>query len=402
MKSYNNLYEPMLETEYLRKCFTDAAKGKRKRNDVKEVLENLDAEIENLRRILQEETFTPEKHEPCIINEHNCHKTRQIIKPNYKYEQVMHHCVIGQFKKVVMNGLYEFSCGSIPERGVHYGKKHLRKWVDSYEGKRLYVLKMDVHHFFESIDHGILKRMLAEVIRDKRFLRLLYVIIDANEVGLPLGFFTSQWFANFYLKRFDHYVKQELKADYYIRYMDDMVILGRNKKKLRRMREAIQTYLQRELNLTLKGDWQVFRFEYTDKDGRTKGRFIDFMGFCFHQDRTTMRKTILQRARRKALRIGAKEKITWYDASAMISYMGWFTHTDTYGYYLQYIKPTVNVKKLKKIVSKHQRKERENERLDADTRNAAGETGGNRHNIITDDRIFAPEHYAGAAGGGRG
>lgn len=402
MRSYNNLYEAMLETEYLRKCFTDAAKGKRKRNDVKAVMENLDVEVENLRKILQEETFTPDKHEPCIINEHNCHKTRQIIKPNYRYEQVMHHCIIGKFKQVVMNGLYEFSCGSIPGRGVHYGKKYLRRWLDSYNGKRFYVLKMDVHHFFESIDHDILKGMLAAVVRDRRFLRLLYEIIDANEAGLPLGFFTSQWFANFYLKRFDYYVKQELKADHYIRYMDDMVILGKNKKKLRRMREAIQEYLNRELKLTLKGDWQVFRFEYTDKVGRTKGRFIDFMGFCFHQDRTTMRKTIIQRARRKALRIATKDKITWYDATAMISYMGWFTHTDTYGYYLKYIKPTVNVKKLKKIVSKHQRKERENERLDDDTRNAAGETGGNRHNIIADDCISAPEHYAGAAGGGRG
>lgn len=100
MKSYNNLYEPMLENGYIRKCFTDAAKGKSKRNDVEEVMSNLDEEIEKLKSILREESFRPAKHEKCVINENNCHKTREIIKPDYKYEQVIHHCLIGQFKRL--------------------------------------------------------------------------------------------------------------------------------------------------------------------------------------------------------------------------------------------------------------------------------------------------------------
>lgn len=389
MKSYNNLYEPMLESSYIRKCFTDAAKGKSKRNDVEEVMSNLDEEIEKLKSILREESFRPAKHEKCVINENNCHKTREIIKPDYKYEQVIHHCLIGQFKKIVMNGLYEFSCGSIPGRGVHYGKRYMKKWLSSYEGKKIFVLKMDVHHFFESVDHDILKQMLAKVIRDKRFLNLLYIIIDANEKGLPLGYFTSQWLANFYLKAFDHYVKEELKAEHYIRYMDDMVILGKNKKKLRKMREVIQTYLRNNLKLELKYDWQVFRFEYTAKDGKTRGRFIDFMGFCFHENRITMRKTILQRARRKALKIAKKERITWYDATAMLSYMGWFTHTDTYAYYEHYIKLNVNVRKLKRIVSKHQRKENQRERVEETNGNTGGTSGRSGQRIISDNCIPA-------------
>lgn len=306
----------------------------------------------------------------------------------------------------------------------------MRKWLDSYDGKKFFVLKMDVHHFFESINRRILKRKLKAVIRDKRFYRLLCILIEHDKIalvakiltdagveidaeqtktlvgciafddisgalevlreigiagamfeelkiiieemrkGVPLGYFTSQWFGNFYLKALDHYIKEELHAEHYMRYMDDMVILGKSKKKLHKMHRAIETYLNDNLDLEIKGDWQVFRFEYpVMKDGKpvldenrkqvTKGRMLDFMGFQFHHDRTTIRKSNIEAARRKANHISKQDKISWYNASVMLSYMGLFKHTDTYNYYIEYIKPKINVKKLKRIVSKHSRKENE-------------------------------------------
>ena len=165
-----------------------------------------------------------------------------------------------------------------------------------------------------------------------------------------MGYFTSQWFGNFYLKALDHYIKEELHAEHYMRYMDDMVILGKSKKKLHKMHRAIETYLNDNLDLEIKGDWQVFRFEYpVMKDGKpvldenrkqvTKGRMLDFMGFQFHHDRTTIRKSNIEAARRKANHISKQDKISWYNASVMLSYMGLFKHTDTYNYYIEYIKP---------------------------------------------------------------
>lgn len=132
---------------------------------------------------------------------------------------------------------------------------------------------------------------------------------------------------------------------------------------------------------------------------------LDFMGFQFHRDRITMRKSTIQRARAKAFRIKAKDKATWYDAAVMLSYMGWFDHTDTYDYYLKYIKPNVNVKKLKKVVSKHQRKENERERLENSNGNTAGASGGGGQGVIADNGISAKGHSAGRAerdGGFRG
>lgn len=421
---------------------TDTTKTKEKRSDeVDSENEDLDAEDN-----MQEQSSVS----PVNV----IYQTAEDGLGDYKYEQVIHHCAIGQFKPIVMNGLYEFSCGSIPDRGVHYGKKYMRKWLDSYDGKKFFVLKMDVHHFFESINRRILKRKLKAVIRDKRFYRLLCILIEHDKIalvakiltdagveidaeqtktlvgciafddisgalevlreigiagamfeelkiiieemrkGVPLGYFTSQWFGNFYLKALDHYIKEELHAEHYMRYMDDMVILGKSKKKLHKIHAAIETYLNDNLDLEIKGDWQVFRFEYPvfdkggnpvlDKDGKrvTKGRMLDFMGFQFHHDRTTIRKSNIEAARRKANHISKQDKISWYNASVMLSYMGLFKHTDTYNYYIDYIKPKINVKKLKRIVSKHSRKENKHDRLEKGDRNTAGQAGGGRQDIV--------------------
>lgn len=245
-----------------------------------------------------------------------------------------------------------------------------------------------------SYNTAIMQRILQEIGITGAMFDELKEIIEEMRKGVPLGYFTSQWFGNFYLKALDHYIKEELHAEHYMRYMDDMVILGKSKKKLHKIHAAIETYLNDNLDLEIKGDWQVFRFEYPvfdkggnpvlDKDGKqvTKGRMLDFMGFQFHHDRTTIRKSNIEAARRKANHISKQDKISWYNASVMLSYMGLFKHTDTYNYYIDYIKPKINVKKLKRIVSKHSRKENEHDRLEKGDRNTAGQAGGGRQDIV--------------------
>ena len=115
-----------------------------------------------------------------------------IEKPRYNYEQVIHHIVVAACYDIFMKGMYEFSCGSVPNRGAHYGKRYIEKWIQTDKKNCKYVLKMDIRHFFESIDHDVLKGWLAKKIRDKRMLYILELIIDGSEVGLPLGFYTSQ------------------------------------------------------------------------------------------------------------------------------------------------------------------------------------------------------------------
>lgn len=384
----------MLDQAYIEACFFSASKGKRCRRDVADILDNLPKHVERVREMMESESFVPGNHEIAIINESSSRKVRRIVKPNYAYEQVVHHMFVGQFAPIVMHGFYELSCGSIPKRGVHYAKRYIEKWIYKRRGRRFYVLKMDIHHFYESIDRDILKEMLRKDIRDDRFYRLACKIIDYDGEehgrGLPLGFYSSQWFANYYLKKLDHYIKQDLGAENYLRYVDDMVIFGSNKRKLHRMRKDIETYLS-GLHLELKGNWQVFRFE--EADG-THGRALDFLGFVFHRNRTTIRKSILRAARRKANRIWKAGRPTWYSSTQMLSYCGWFFRASAYGYFKRYILTRVNIRRLKKVVSKHS-KEKQYERLARNNFRRLADTG--RHDILADYGLF---EETGQTGGG--
>lgn len=368
MKSYNNLFEKMLDLENIKTCIkkaTDSQK-KRKRPVVKKILANLDqAALEVRELILNGYEF----HESniAIINESSQRKERLIAKPKL-LDQIVHHVLMSVFRDIVLNSLYEHVYGSIPGRGPQkQAKRFMKKWIKRYKNKRFYVFKCDIHHFYDSVDHDVLKNKLQRKINDERYLKMLFDLIDSYGPGLPKGYYSSQWFANFYLLEFDHFVKNEIMAPNYMRYMDDMVILCRNKRQLRKMKEAIEAYLNDQLKLTLKGNWQIFRF--VDKDNKN-GRDIDFMGMRFFRTKVILRKSLLKRIYRKALKLNKKREqykqgigtgVTYRDAMSMLSLLGWTRHTDVYNYYQKWLKPLINRRYLRKKVAAHSRAEIANE-----------------------------------------
>lgn len=425
MKSFRINQEEMLSHNSIEQSFLKPSRGKRNREDVKRALDNIEEEIAFVYNMVSNREFKPRYHKPVKINEKNYQKVRTIIKPDYCYEQVIHHLVVSAIREPIEHGMYEYVLGSIPGRGAHMGKDAIEKWIKNDPVNTKYVFKMDIRHFFESVDHDILKAWLAKKFRDSYILEILYLIIDGVEMGLPLGFYTSQWLANFLLQPLDHYIKEELHVKYMTRYMDDIVCFGRNKKELHRVRREIQRYMEERLNLTMKNNWQVFRFEYeveeysimceslkelenlrydlekhrirhTSKMYKRKrrvfvkaasvkskgevfesildkhhaesevvrmtyGRPLDYMGFEFHRNRTIMRKGIMVRLVRKAEQVSKQERINPKDAGSLLSSMGWCEHTDCYGLYESRIKPIVSIKKLKHVVSKNQRRLNERE-----------------------------------------
>jgi len=320
--------------------------------------------------MLAEKTYTIQRHKAIKIYDGSSKKERLIIQPRYKYEQIIQHAIIQVLEPIFMRGMYEFSCGSIPGRGGHFGKRHIEKFIKRNNDSDIkYVLKMDIHHYYQSIDINILKEKFKKIIHDEDMLYAINLVLDSNiaehegkeiSMGLPIGFYTSQWFANWFLQDFDHLVKEKMHIKCYVRYVDDIVLFNKSKKELHKDFEIIKKYLN-SLNLEIKDNWQVFKFEYTTSKGKEIGRPLDFMGFKFYRDKTTLRKSILLKATRKARRIGAKKKITWYDASQFMSYMGWFKCTDTHDAYLKHIKPCLNIEACKKIISKRQQKINEGE-----------------------------------------
>lgn len=353
MKSYNHLMETVLSRDNIILAINKAAKGKRDRKRVQYVLSDIDKAVEHYQRFAI--GFKQRKKPPKTINDGIKCKKRQIIVPSFD-EQVLHHMIVNTLEPIIRHGMYEHVHGSLPKRGPMAGKKQIEKWMRKDKKNCRYCLKMDIKSFFGSIPHYLLLEYMRKYIKDVRFMRLIEEVLSATDIGLPLGFHTSHWLANWYLQGLDHYIKEELGAVHYIRYMDDMVILGSNKRKLHKMRALIDEYLRKELGLKLKENYQVFKLEYVDKHGRIRGRDLDFMGFRFHYNRTTMRKAIMYRMCRKAQRISRKEKPTIHDCKQMMSALSWLKNTDTYNMYLKYIKPYVNFQYMKRRISRYDRR----------------------------------------------
>lgn len=130
-KSVNNLYKPMLEHSNVEQKFHKAAKGKTERPDVAVILEptNIQRHVKNVVEQLEntapegydvphpEKAWKPSRHGKVCINEGTSRKVRMIEKPRYNYEQVIHHIVVSACYDIFMKGMYEFSCGSVPNRG---------------------------------------------------------------------------------------------------------------------------------------------------------------------------------------------------------------------------------------------------------------------------------------------
>lgn len=239
-----------------------------------------------------------------------------------------------------MKGMYNYNCGSVPKRGTSYGQKALRKWLDIDYKNTKWCLKMDIHKFYPSINNKYLKLKFRRKIKDKDCLWLIDTIIDSNQ-GQPIGFYTSQWFANFFLEDLDHLIKEKLGVKYYVRYVDDLVLLGSNKRKLHKIRIEVEKHLK-SIGLELKPNWQVFK---------VNDRAIDFLGLRFYRNKTTLRKRNALRTRRRVRKIAKKGYLNEKDASAIISYWGWVKRSDSYHYYHKHIKPYVSIKLARKVVS---------------------------------------------------
>lgn len=358
MKSYKHLFEIASSDEMIINALNDASKYKRRRPNVRKIFKNPDKYIKRFREWLLVGEYEPIEHVATTINDGFLLKKRIVIQPRFYPEQWAQHIVVKTLTPIFMHGMYEFSCGSIPNRGIHHGKKHLEKFIRENKSEIKYVLKLDIRHFYESVNIDLLKARFKEYIHDEKMLNLIFFVLDSNVAvldgeiynkGLPIGFYTSQWFANWFLQPFDHFIKEQLKVKCYVRYMDDIVLFGRNKKELHQKLLQIKQYLA-NMDLQIKDNWQIFRFDYVDKNGHRRGRFIDFMGFKFYRDKTTIRGKIFVRALRKARRIKEKPNPTWYDASQILSYTGWFKHTDTYNAFQNYIVKNVNLETMKNLI----------------------------------------------------
>ena len=310
MKRIGNLYSRICSIENLELADQIARKGKQNSYGIRLHDKNRKANIENLHRSLLDKTFKTSDYSLFNLKTDNG-KVREIARLPYFPDRIVHHAVMNVLEPIWVSVFTQDTYSCIKGRGIHRAVRKLKTVLKSDLKGTKYCLKMDVRKFYPSVDHAILKQIIRKKIKDADLLWLLDEIID-SAAGVPIGNYLSQYFANLYMAYFDHWVKEELHCKYYFRYCDDMVILGANKEDLHELHLLISEYLAKNLNLQVKGNWQVFPLDQ---------RGIDFLGYRFYHTHTLLRKSIKQAFARQC----AKR-----DYPSMASYYGWASHCNSY------------------------------------------------------------------------
>ena len=284
-----------------------ARKGKLKQPGVLAHDKNWDENILKLHEMLINKTYKTSEYTTFTIFEP---KERVIFRLPYFPDRIVHHAVMNILEPIFVSTFTTDTYSCIKQRGIHAAAFGVRRALRDIPGTQ-YCLKLDIRKFYPSIDHDVLKALLRRKIKDTDLLWLLDGIIDSAD-GLPIGNYLSQYFANFYLSYFDHWIKECLKVKYYFRYADDLVILSDNKPYLHQLLFDIRTYLKEELGLIVKDNYQVFPVDQ---------RGIDFVGYVFYHTHTMLRKGI----KKSFARMMTGNKNT----QSIASYRGWAIHCDS-------------------------------------------------------------------------
>lgn len=307
MKRYNNLYDIICSIENLHWADQIARKGKAKQYGVISHDKNRDANIIALREMLICQTYKTSAYTTFKIYEP---KERLVYALPFFPDRIAHHAIMNVLKPIFCNTFTADTYSCIEGKGIHGAVRNMKSALKDVEGTQ-YCLKMDIRKFYPSISHPILKQLLRRKIKDVRTLWLLDEIIDSAD-GVPIGNYLSQYFANFYLSGFDHWLKEVKKVKYYFRYADDLVILAPDKESLHQLRRDIQEYLRTKLRLEVKGNYQVFP---------VSDRGIDFVGYVFYHTHVRLRKSIKQNF--------ARMLVIRKNPASLAAYNGWLKHCNS-------------------------------------------------------------------------
>lgn len=318
MKRYGNIYEKICEYDNLKLAHHNARKGKTWYKEVQKVDKNEEFYLLELQKSLINKTYKTSEY--IIFNIVDKGKEREIYKLPYFPDRICQWAIMLQIERIIISTFTDFSCAAIPNKGIHYASNLLGKYMKNEEDTT-YCLKMDIKKFFPNINHGILKQLLRKKFKDEDLLWLLDEIIDSvhEDSGIPIGNYISQYLANFYLTYFDHWLKEEKKLKYVIRYMDDIVILHHSKEHLHQIRKEIQEYLCEKLLLELKDNYQVFP---------TRVRGVDFVGYRHFGDYKLLRKTTAKQFKRKMRKINKYKTLSYSNICTINSYKGWLKWAD--------------------------------------------------------------------------
>ena len=247
MKRIGFLFDQTFTLESLYQAWEDASRGKRAKRATLEFSRNLGSNLAALHAELHAGTYCPQPYTIFMVYEP---KPRTIYAPAFR-DLVVQHAIYRLVYPIFNRGFIDQSFACRKGKGTHaaadYAQAALRA---SAPGS--YLLQLDIRKFFYRIDRTVLRRLIERKIKDVRFVNVMMQFAEYGEaVGIPIGNLLSQTYALIYLDPLDHYIKRELGARRYCRYVDDFVIFGWTRERCLAALEKIKTFLATSLNLEL-------------------------------------------------------------------------------------------------------------------------------------------------------
>lgn len=344
LKKLSGLYEKIYDFENLYQAYREARKSKRFRDDVLQFSSNLEENLIQIQNELIYREYKVGRYREFFIYDP---KKRLIMALPFK-DRVVQWAIYRQINPILDKQFIYDSYGCRVGKGTHKAADRLQYWMRQVARKpvKYYYLKLDITKYFYRINHQILMEILQKKIDDPDLLWLLSTIINCEntkfglpldadpdecapedrlaDVGMPIGNLTSQMFANLYLNELDQYAKHQLRLHYYIRYMDDIIILHHDKKYLHAVKDDIERFLNNNLALHFNGKTAI----------RPISCGIEFVGFrIWPTHRKLKKKTVLKMKRRlKYLQKAYKRgEIGFAEVNNSVqSYFGLLKHCNSY------------------------------------------------------------------------
>lgn len=326
-KRLNNIFRQKIKFKNIYEAYRRASILKHKNKEV--ILFEMDL-AQNLYDILKDLYF--QKYKPGIYRKFVVYepKKREIMALPFRDRVVQQWYVEEFIRPIFIPKLIIDTYACIPGRGLHQAIKKLQLYMQQMKRKNeeYYILKCDVAKFFNNIHKDILYKLIERKIKDKYFLECTkHILFDGTyKVGIPIGNYTSQFFANIYLNELDHYVKEKLRVKYYIRYMDDFILLLSSKEEAILMKEKIQEFLEKKLKLSLNKKTNYFK----NKQG------VSFCGYHVYNNKIVLlnqnKKKIYKKVRNWNYLYSKGELDLFEAAQSLIAWIGHASAADSYEY----------------------------------------------------------------------
>lgn len=254
-KKIKNCFYKNLTFDKLLKAHQRARKHKSYKHSVIKFELNLENNIVNLLNNIRNWNYHIGEYYNFVIYE----PKERLIKALPYIDRIVHQWYIEEFiKPYIIPRFISTSFACLSDKGTHKAVKCVQKQMREFQknNENFWILKCDIRKFFYSIDPYILFDIMKKYIADKALLKFTWLIIfdgrpPGDNVGIPIGNYTSQFFANIYMNELDQFVKRELKIQYYVRYMDDFILLLPTKKDCINIKKIIEEFIESKLHLSL-------------------------------------------------------------------------------------------------------------------------------------------------------